>query len=244
MWPRGDGGPGDVLSNRRSKSGGLTGFVSFKRRREAELALRKLDGAEWGGSVLRVGWSKAVPTSGRVLYGKSLLSPSFSHSNLIIAGRRRDSRSRSASPRRRPRSRDRHKDDRSYSSSRSRSPSRSRDRYHGKKRRSSYRSQSRDRHRSGRHRSRSREEKQLTRDEEDFIELVGAKVRENGRDYEDMLLERERDNALFRFLVERRVRLHSPIYRRELSPDDGCIDGRGQVVSGRPRPRTRPPLRL
>lgn len=69
MWPRGDGGPGDALSNRRSKSGGLTGFVSFKRRREAELALRKLDGVDWAGSVLRVGWSKAVPTSGRVLYG-------------------------------------------------------------------------------------------------------------------------------------------------------------------------------
>jgi len=65
MWPRGDGGPGDALSNRRSKSGGL----SFKRRREAELALRKLDGADWAGSLLRVGWSKAVPTSGRVLYG-------------------------------------------------------------------------------------------------------------------------------------------------------------------------------
>ena len=138
------------------------------------------------------------------------LSPCFPHSNLIFTGKRRDSRSRSASPRRRrrSRSRDRHRDDRSYSSSRSRSPSRSRDRYHDKKRRSSYRSQSRDRHRSGRHRSRSREEKQLTRDEEVFVELVGAKVRENGRDYEDMLLERERDNALFRFLFERRVCLH------------------------------------
>lgn len=138
------------------------------------------------------------------------LSPFLSHSNTIIAGKRKDSRSRSASPRRRrhSRSRDRHRDDRSYSSSRSRSPSQSRDRYHEKKRRSSYRSQSRDRHRSSRRRSRSREEKQLTRDEEDFVELVGAKVRENGRDYEDMLLERERDNALFRFLFERRVCLH------------------------------------
>lgn len=133
-----------------------------------------------------------------------------SRSNSIIAGKRRDSRSRSASPRRRRRSRSRdgHKDDRSYSSSRSRSRSRSRDRYHDKKRRSSYRSQSRSRYRSGRHRSRSRDERQLTRDEEDFIELVGAKVRENGRDYEDMLLERERGNALFRFLFERRVCLH------------------------------------
>lgn len=139
------------------------------------------------------------------------LSLFFSHSNLIFAGKRRDSRSRSASPRRRrrSRSRDRHRDDRSYSSScsRSRSRSRSRDRYHDKKRRSSYRSQSRDQHRSGRHRSRSRE-KQLTREEEVFIELVGAKVRENGRDYEDMLLEREKDNALFGFLFERRVRFY------------------------------------
>lgn len=133
----------------------------------------------------------------------------LSYSNLIFTGKRRDSRSRSASPRRRrqSRSRDRHRDDRSYSSSRSRSRSRSRDRYHDKKRRSSYRSQSRDLHRSGRHRSRSRE-KQLTREEEVFIELVGAKVRENGRDYEDMLLEREKDNALFGFLFERRVRLY------------------------------------
>jgi U2-associated protein SR140 len=82
MWPRGDGGPGDALSNRRSKSGGLTGFVSFKRRKEAELALRKLDGADWVGSVLRVGWSKAVPTSGRVLYGQPMpVLPSLSRSD-------------------------------------------------------------------------------------------------------------------------------------------------------------------
>ena len=140
------------------------------------------------------------------MVGNFLLLSSF-HSDSFIAGKRRDSRSRSASPRRRrrSRSRDRHKDDRSYSSSRSRSPSQSRDRYHEKKRQGSYRSQSRNRYHSSRHRSRSREEKQLTRDEEDFIELVGAKVRENGRDYEDMLLEREKDNALFRFLFERRV---------------------------------------
>jgi hypothetical protein len=145
----------------------------------------------------------------------NFLSLFSSHFDSVITGKRRDSRSRSASPRRR----DRHKDDRSYSSSRSRSPSPSRDRYHDKKRRSSYRSQSRSRYRSSRHRSRSREEKQLTRDEEDFIELVGAKVRENGRDYEDMLLEREKDNALFRFLFERRVWLH--ICRFKSCPDDG-----------------------
>jgi U2-associated protein SR140 len=152
---------------------------------------------------------------------RNFLSPLSFHSNSFVAGKRRDSRSRSASPRRRrrSRSRDRHKDDRSYSSSRSRSPSRSHDRYQDKKRRSSYRSQSRGRYRSSRYRSRSREEKQLTRDEEDFIELVGAKVRENGRDYEDMLLEREKGNPLFAFLFERRVCLHSADLQS--CPDDG-----------------------
>ncbi|KAG8813919.1 hypothetical protein FRC17_001377, partial [Serendipita sp. 399] len=62
MWPRGEGA-GDL--SRRSKASGLNGFVSFKRRREAEAALRQFDGASWSGSTLRVGWSKAVPTSGK-----------------------------------------------------------------------------------------------------------------------------------------------------------------------------------
>lgn len=75
MWPRGDSreGPGNDLASRRGKSGGLSGFVSFKRRKDAEAALRSLDGTIWSGSTLRVGWSKAVPTSGRVLYGKLMI---------------------------------------------------------------------------------------------------------------------------------------------------------------------------
>ncbi|KAJ7200693.1 SR140 protein [Mycena rebaudengoi] len=58
MWPRTDGtaGPGaDMTSSRRTKSSGLSGFVSFMKRKDAEQALRELDGFEWGGSVLRVG---------------------------------------------------------------------------------------------------------------------------------------------------------------------------------------------
>lgn len=68
MWPRGDvkEGPGN---DRRSKGTNLSGFVAFKRRKDAETALRELDGSSWGGSTLRVGWSKAVTTSGRVIYG-------------------------------------------------------------------------------------------------------------------------------------------------------------------------------
>jgi len=62
------------MSTRRNKISGLSGFVSFMKRRDAEEALRELDGFDWGGSVLRVGWSKAVPVSARAMYSKGLLS--------------------------------------------------------------------------------------------------------------------------------------------------------------------------
>lgn len=66
MWPRTDGtqGPGaDLTSSRRAKGAGLSGFVSFMKRKGAEKALKDFDGCEWEGSVLRVGWSKAVPVA-------------------------------------------------------------------------------------------------------------------------------------------------------------------------------------
>jgi U2-associated protein SR140 len=51
----------------------LTGFVSYMHRSDAELAVAELDGFDWGGSVLRVGWSKPVPLPAKALYGKSLV---------------------------------------------------------------------------------------------------------------------------------------------------------------------------
>lgn len=71
MWPRGDARETPDISARRNKANGLSGFVSFKRRKDAEVALRDVDGVTWAGTTLRVGWSKAVPTSGMVLYGAS-----------------------------------------------------------------------------------------------------------------------------------------------------------------------------
>jgi len=71
MWPRGDGsvGPGaDMTQSRKHKSSGLSGFVSFMTRQDAEEALREYDGFEWGGSILRVGWSKAVPIPPKPMY--------------------------------------------------------------------------------------------------------------------------------------------------------------------------------
>lgn len=74
MWPRGDTGQGpgaDMTSTRRSKNAGLSGFVSYMKRRDAEEALREFDGFEWGGSVLRAGWSKAVPLAAKPMFGMS-----------------------------------------------------------------------------------------------------------------------------------------------------------------------------
>jgi U2-associated protein SR140 len=73
MWPRGDSalGPGaDMTAARRSRNSGLSGFVSFMKRKDAEAALKEFDGFDWGGSVLRVGWSKAVPIAAKPMYGQ------------------------------------------------------------------------------------------------------------------------------------------------------------------------------
>ena len=59
------------MSTRRNKISGLSGFVSYMKRRDAEEALRELDGFDWGGSVLRVGWSKAVPVGAKAMYSKT-----------------------------------------------------------------------------------------------------------------------------------------------------------------------------
>jgi U2-associated protein SR140 len=38
------------------------------KRKDAETAVRELDGLDWGGSVIRVGWSKPVPLPNQPLY--------------------------------------------------------------------------------------------------------------------------------------------------------------------------------
>lgn len=48
----------------------LGGFVAFLVRRDAERAVKEMDGAEWGDSTLRCGWGKAVPIAQRALYGQ------------------------------------------------------------------------------------------------------------------------------------------------------------------------------
>ncbi|GBE81127.1 hypothetical protein SCP_0308530 [Sparassis crispa] len=227
MWPRGDAtiGPGaDMTASRRSKNAGLSGFVSFMKRRDAEAALRELDGFDWGGSILRVGWSKAVPIAAK---------PQF------VARRSRSrsmSRSRSRSPRGHGRSRE-HERRRSISRSRSRDRNRSRDFRHLRSRswgRSRSRSRSRrrsfsrprrfDSHSRSPRRRHSRspmspEEEEVT---EQFIRTVAGEVHGHDAEYEDSLRDRERANPKYAFLSKdhRRYKFYrSLVERKELEPE-------------------------
>ncbi|KAK7472677.1 hypothetical protein VKT23_000790 [Stygiomarasmius scandens] len=194
MWPRPDAGIGpgaDMTASRRSKSAGLSGFVSYMTRQDAEEALREFDGFDWGGSVLRVGWSKAVPIAAKPMFVSNTSKPRFSRS-------RSRSRDQSRSP-------SHHRRSRSESYSRSRSPKRRRER-----------SRSRDHHRrdSRRHRSSSREEEVVT---DTFIRAVAAEVKGHDSHYEEHLRKREENNPKYAFL-RRHNRGYS--YYKDLIHDD------------------------
>ncbi|KAF8320853.1 hypothetical protein DL93DRAFT_2073611 [Clavulina sp. PMI_390] len=208
MWPRGDASTGvgaDITSTRRSKSAGLSGFVQYMKRKDAESCVREMDGFDWGGSVLRVGWSKAVPLAPRALYVRER-----SKSPGREVRHRKRSRSYSRSPRhdsrrdndrardhdRHPRDRDR--DRRRWSSSRSRSPDhhRNKHRHSRSPSRSRRRSDSRDRDRGGRQ-SPTRELDSPTRE---FIRSVADDCHNHGKEYEAQLREREKDNRKYAFM--------------------------------------------
>ncbi|KAH9931062.1 uncharacterized protein BXZ73DRAFT_47369 [Epithele typhae] len=233
MWPRSDAtqGPGsDMTATRRNKNTGLSGFVSFMKRRDAETALREFDGYDWGGSVLRVGWSKAVPVAARPMYGAFMLTFAKTISR---------SPSRSRSPARRDREHDRH---RSYSRSRSphrdRDDRRSRDQQPSRRSRSRSYSPSRSRSRSRHHRSyrhsksRSRSPRrrksspaaQVLEDDEvtdAFIRTVASEMRGHDKEYEETLREREKANSKYAFLNKehRRYRYYRSLLDRKDAPD-------------------------
>ncbi|TFY70625.1 hypothetical protein EVG20_g2392 [Dentipellis fragilis] len=206
MWPRSDAthGPGaDMTATRRNKNAGLSGFVSFLRRKDAEAALREFDGFDWGGSVLRVGWSKAVPIAPKPMYVRN---KSRSHSRERGSHspsrdrRRSSSRDRFPPSSRRPRSR-------SYSRSRSRSrspdfrdPRRPSSRSHYDRRSRSPRG-----HRSSYDGARDGEGDDIT---DDFIRMVALEVRGHGDRYEWSLKEREKNNPKYAFLTNERHRRH------------------------------------
>lgn len=215
MWPRSDAtvGPGaDMTASRRSKAG-LSGFVSFMKRRDAEEALREFDGYDWGGSVLRVGWSKAVPLAAKPKY----VAPPYHRG-------REKSRSRSHSRERRTsRSRDhryksmRQSRSRSYDRGKGRSRSRSRRRSRSRTRRysSSSRSSRRRYSRSPLSRAHTEEEEAIT---DTFIRAVAAEVKGQDSKFEDALRERERNNPKYAFLLHKNHRRHA-FYRGLIESD-------------------------
>lgn len=224
MWPRGDAtntGPASDMNNRRTRTTGLSGFVAFMKRKDAEEALRELDGFDWGGSILRVGWSKAVPVAARPLYGMFPLQSTPNALTEVItlikvvkkshADSHSRSRSRSRSPRRHHRDTDRsrsprrhrsYSDERDYHHNRSRhSRSRSRSASYSRSRSPSSsryrRKHSYDHSRRSRSRSPAEDDEQVS---ETFIRVVAAEVKGHGDDYEKSLQDREVSNPQYAFL--------------------------------------------
>jgi len=174
MWPRTDGPVGsgvDPTASRKSQSSSLSGFVSFMQREGAEEALRQFDGFEWGGCVLRVGWSKAVPVAARPMFGEGrVLTVQLQRltNSISVSNSHRRSRSNSPAPRGHRRSR-----------SRSRSPF---PRNSGRRSRSP---------------SPPDEEDDVT---DTFVRAVAAEVKGQGPQYGTSLLERERSNSKYAFM--------------------------------------------
>ncbi|KAH9176395.1 hypothetical protein EDB89DRAFT_1941163 [Lactarius sanguifluus] len=210
MWPRGDAAPGpgaDMTAARRNRNSGLSGFVSFMRRKDAEDALKEFDGFDWGGSVLRVGWSKAVPIAAKPMYvSQRSRSPS-------PAPERRRSRSRSYD-RDRDRRRDKRSRSRSYSPRRgsrySRSPKRAYGRY-------SKRSPSPRGPRSPR--GHATDDDEVT---EIFIRTVAIEVKGHGQNYEESLKEMEKENPRYSFLTNPKHRKHR--FYQSLVDKEGVIE--------------------
>lgn len=62
MWPRGE---------QRERVGGLTGFVAYMTRKDAEFAFKEADGVIWGGTRVKMSWGKAMPLPSRAMYPAS-----------------------------------------------------------------------------------------------------------------------------------------------------------------------------
>ncbi|KAJ3513315.1 hypothetical protein NLJ89_g3015 [Agrocybe chaxingu] len=191
MWPRSDAtvGPGaDMTASRRAKNSGLNGFVSFMTRRDAEDALREYDGYDWGGSILRVGWSKAVPIAAKALYVEAGVVLAIVIEPVRVNAATLDIRevllmteTAHRSPRRR----------RSYSRSR-------------RGRESSSRSPRRRHSRSPRHDADEGDDVTDT-----FIRAVAAEVKGHDTKYEETLKDLEKNNPKYNFLLRRNHRRHA-----------------------------------
>ncbi|RXK39027.1 hypothetical protein M231_03757 [Tremella mesenterica] len=239
MWPRGE-------EDRRGTRG-LMGFVNFMKRRDAELALEANDQLDWGGTIIRVTWSKSAPKPSKPIYdittGRIKRSPSPRIRS--TRNKRRDStsssRSRSPKPKRR----------RSPSDSKGRSRKRSRSDSRGRTRRRSYSSSSYSSYSDSRSRSRSRSPPsksdlyrdqwvaKIDKDRAEFVKGVARKIRDRGSGYAEDLRMKEKGNKKYDFLSDNTLPEYH-LYRSGLSsryrfptppPDPFIDDGIASVYS-------------
>ncbi|BGP00344.1 U2-associated protein SR140 [Rhodotorula toruloides] len=171
MWPRLDTGQLATTGGRK-----LGGFVAYLRRPDAERAAKDMDGAEWGDNVLKIGWGKAVPLPATAIYEPDPDSSYY--------------RDRGTSSHLHSHSRH-HRKSRSRSRSRSKSPDDPHEFLRSKRRRSS---------RSPRPKG-TRGWPELEEGvSESFLVTVARKVRDNGKSFEEILRDKERENPKFAFL--------------------------------------------
>ena len=198
---------GGTMSGSRWVKAGLQGFVAFMKRKDAETAVKDLDGMDWGGSVLRVGWSKPVTVPARAIY--DLGNGAGAESSSRRRERERSysiSRSPSPPPRRRARALSRSPSpSRSASSSRDeRSPPR-RNRRDSR----SYSSSSRSPSPTPPPKKKTARERWLDKippEQAKFIKAVAVRVKDHGKGFEEVLREREKENPKFLFLFNSDVR--------------------------------------
>jgi U2-associated protein SR140 len=192
----------DMMNANRRGQTGFTGFVAYMKRPHAEKAVSELDGLNWGGNVIRVAFSKAMPVPTRAIYGISHASLSRGHGDADASdlGSGNSGKNRSPSPRRGQR----REGDRPYAgavSSSKRSRSRSASPHHGVYAQSSSpppkRSVAKDRWLA-----------KVSTDQEDFIHSVARTVRDHGTKYEENLKAKHRSNPEYAFMFDDIVSRH------------------------------------
>ncbi|TIC23130.1 hypothetical protein E3Q12_02157 [Wallemia mellicola] len=70
MWPRQE-------DQSRFKQPGYAGFVSYMSRKDAELAVKELDGSDWQGHALKLDWGKRVRLPSRAIFEGPVKRPAM-----------------------------------------------------------------------------------------------------------------------------------------------------------------------
>ncbi|KAE8220625.1 hypothetical protein CF319_g5881 [Tilletia indica] len=218
MWPRGDelgaGGAGaGITMVRRMQSAGLTGFVSFMRRDDAERAIRESDGTSWAGSMIRTSWGKTMPIPPRPQY--------------FAPKRTRRERSPSPSASSRPRGEAADAALRKHRTSRPKTRSHSSQPYQDAQVRSP----------SPRSKCRIKVEQEYEV-EATNVRTVAQRIQQHGPKFEQLVREKEKDNPKFAFLRDEKSVMYqyfnvllNPHFEPNMPPDPFSDEGDAAIYS-------------